>query len=508
VVVVVVVLAGCGSTVSVESAGSVGAEGLGPASTGTPAGAFKASSPANGPGGPASSGSDAGSTGSPAGALSAALGGAGAAILAGGGSGVSVASGPIQLGIFYTSGLTALATAFGAGESGAALNPKAGSEAVISYINQHGGLAGHQISPVWASIDAFSSESFTAQDQAACATFTEDNHVFAVVASTTTHSDFVSCLAQHGTPLIAAYGGLTPSSDLTQDPLLVVDNAPSAERGAAAVGSGLIGEGWSQARWNAASSCVTATKPRIGIVFDGDEPFMHAIYSKILAPMFAQAGTPVTDTFFLNATGSPVDILAEYSQQMPNVVLKFATDCVDHVLMFLTNAVPGYTFTDDADEQGYTPRYGWDSTDLPYIVKSETSGVAQQFHGSLGVGWQPNNDVSESQFDATASAPGARCLAVFGAAGMPSTSQAASWTDLQICDSLLFVPAALAGITGPLTTAVLAQQIDNLGGGYSPSLSYRAYFSGTHRDGAVALRTFAFVDSCSCLRYTSGIQRF
>jgi hypothetical protein len=159
-----------------------------------------------------------------------------------------------------------------------------------------------------------------------------------------------------------------------------------------------------------------------------------------------------------------------------------------------------------ASTQHYTPRYGWDSDQAPLDSLEIQPSLSSELRGSLGVGWQPYNDIELSQFDATAKAPGARCLAIFTKAGLPPAGRADGYSDLQICDSLLLLQTALAGAPQPLSAQVFSTQVAALGRAYAPSLSFRSFFSATQHAGASAFRDVAFEDSCTCFRYTSGLQ--
>src|SRR5713101_8186469 len=54
-------------------------------------------------------------------------------------------------------------------------------QAVIDRINASGGLLGHKLEPVFYLYQGTSSASAAQQDQAGCAAFTQDNHVFAAL---------------------------------------------------------------------------------------------------------------------------------------------------------------------------------------------------------------------------------------------------------------------------------------------------------------------------------------
>jgi len=513
-------VAACGTTVPARVRGqadqqasalgeSSGPGGLG--ASGGLGGPATSAAPADGTDGVGGSGGTG--TGATGGSLQADAGGAGTASSLGAegppgaGSTVSVApAAPLQLGVLYIGGLQQLAAAFGS--SANSPDPSTYIAALVATINKEGGIGGHQVTVVDAEINTESTTDLSVQYQAACSTFTEDHHVFAVASPASISDDFASCLAQAHVPLVSAWGIADfGESANQQDPLIYEPNAPSAERSANVVVTNMLAEGWAAKRWGADSACAAVTKPRIGVLTETGSAY-ESVYNTIIAPRFAAAGTPITDVVYMNLGGDVASAIAEAASQSQSAVLKFASDCVDHILMRVPNPIIPELFMTAANDQSYTPRYSWDSDDAAVSAQALLGHPETELNGSLGVGWQPYTDVPLGEFDATAKAPGAPCLAIFAKAGLPASGQSDGYSDLQICDSILFLQTALSDVTGPLSVAVLQQQVTNLGSRYAPSLTYRANFSATQHDGASAYRTFAFNDACTCFQYTSGLRPF
>ena len=77
-------------------------------------------------------------------------------------------------------------------------------QAVVKWINGHGGMAGRTVVPVIHESQVETS-TFAAQAQSACSDFTEDHHVFAVVGRTSDRDDLYRCLAPKGVPFVAQH---------------------------------------------------------------------------------------------------------------------------------------------------------------------------------------------------------------------------------------------------------------------------------------------------------------
>src|SRR4051794_28015501 len=176
--------AGCASTVQQSTVSTTSAQ-PGPGPAGVVGG--KASTSSSSPGG------GAGGAGGLAGPTPTGPGGirGGSSTTAGGGpaphtdagttaSGPGVTATKIYVGISYSTNADALNQA--AGVTNAAVGDEKGyGNAVIDDINRHGGIAGRRVVPVWHDYDGTSTDTSAVQEQAACADYTQDHHVFAVL---------------------------------------------------------------------------------------------------------------------------------------------------------------------------------------------------------------------------------------------------------------------------------------------------------------------------------------
>ena len=197
-------VAACGTTVQ-QTGATTADSGFGSATgTGPAAGLSPPGGVASG-GGPATSGAAvAGSaTGSqPSASIPGASGTVGST-----GSAVPIPkSGPVLIGFATEKDITSVASALGiSGVNGGDI--EAQLKAVVGNINAHGGLAGHKIVVL--------EHEFNRQDrisnpagaaQAACADWTQDHHVFAVVDTYVVIASLpgmIDCLGKAGVPLIS-----------------------------------------------------------------------------------------------------------------------------------------------------------------------------------------------------------------------------------------------------------------------------------------------------------------
>src|SRR5687768_3348980 len=78
---------------------------------------------------------------------------------------------------------------------------------IVKYINANGGLAGRNIEMVWAPVDAAkylqAASARQGEQQRACSTFTEDNHVFSFSAIAMSEELVFECARKSQTPMVA-----------------------------------------------------------------------------------------------------------------------------------------------------------------------------------------------------------------------------------------------------------------------------------------------------------------
>jgi hypothetical protein len=238
------------------------------------------------------------------------------------------------------------------------------------------------------------------------------------------------------------------------------------------------------------------------VTFEG--PDWRQAYSQNLAPAFARAGHPVYDAVFLSISGTTANQLADASAGVQNAVLKFASECIDHVA-FVSNVAVDYLFMNVAESQGYEPRYGLSSLEAPPVIIQNLADPGTQLNGALGVGWSPFSDVDSANFDAISAQPGTLCLNILRQAGLAPSDNNSTILALPSCDGPFFVQASFARwISG--TGGTLLAAVNGLGSSYHPSGTFSALIDTGHHDGASAYRDLSFVSGCTCFEYTSGLQ--
>ena len=415
-------------------------------------------------------------------------------------------SGPVtvKVGVVYLKGLDQAYAAASGGKS-ASTDSQGDYAAVIAAINARPG-ARLRLAPTYYAVDASSTTSQADQQQSACDYFTADKHVDVVMSYTAgSNGALATCLQQHHIPLVDGFPTAeTGAGTFAHLPGLWAPSQLSLDRLGALEPTYLVHNHWVDKQWPASTSCAAVTTPRIGVV-TFDRPDWRAMYDHVVAPTFKALGHPVYDAVFINVSGSTGQQVAQASSAAQDAVLKFSSECIDHVA-FISNVVVDYLFMNVAAQQHYTPRYGLSSLEgPPTIVQNLPTSAASQLHGAIGPGWAPYADVTIGDFDATAKAPAAACVQILTKAGHAPTDNNSATLAMPSCDGPLFVAAVFDRWIAGGGTASLVSIVNGLGSSYHPSGTFAASYGDQRHDGAGAYRGFAFVDACTCFRYTSGL---
>jgi hypothetical protein len=501
---VVLLSAGCGSTVAGGGAVSP-ANGLGvPAAAG--AGATAGSSGSAGAPG-ATSGLSA-----PSGIGSSATAGGGAHTQPGAptstGSTAPVAgtavSAPgitgttIYIGASYVADAAAADSALGT----TGLNPgntQDEANVLIRYMNNHGGIAHRKIVPIW--FEGSATQNVQNEYQQACSKWTQDNKTFAFGLG-----DLAG-----GNPLFDQCAANAHAFNMTTGGVALEDR-PTLQRFGTDIDLTELSDDDAMRDTIAGLSRQSyfSGGAKVGIATWDQPDFAYGV-KHVALPMLARLGVNNVPVQYVAVPQSEGDLSAT-SASINNAVLKFRTMGIDHVLLFDgTAGINGagtlvLLWMNDAQSQHYNPRYGLNSTSGLSTLAPDLP--AQQMAGSLAVGWIPVLD--ETQHDYPASkypAAGKACLRIMAAGGEKPTTVNQTGSELGICDWLFFLKQVLDPIAGTVTVSNAMASINGVGRSFSSGAVFGVDVTGSRHDGVSTARNAAFVGSCTCYRYTSAAYR-
>jgi hypothetical protein len=390
---------------------------------------------------------------------------------------------PVSVGFEYVSvsGGTAAAGAIGSKQSPG--DEMAEYQTLVNNVNSHGGLLGHPITPVFFAYDPLGSQLST-QEQAMCASFTQDHHVFAALVLSLTTDTALSCLQRAGVVTIArgGYGSSLDSQVFRQFSHYVAAGSLSLDLLSQALVKGLHGQGF------------FGSGVKIGLVVDTGAVYTTA--QKALSKALGTYGKKLADVASVEAPTS-IQGLSQAAAGIQSAVLKFSSDGVNRVLFLEPTAAPAL-FMLDAQTQGYHPRYGLSTNDeLTMLVPTVSPS---QLTGAAGIGWYPLADVPSTS--SSLNAAGKACLNLLNSDGANLPSQSTQAAALTLCDQMTVLQTATK-LGKALSANAFMHGLNAAGSSIKTAAFFALNYSG-RRDGIAAVRDLAFEASCPCFQYSGS----
>lgn len=398
----------------------------------------------------------------------------------------------LALGLPYKYNAGAVNTAAG----GSNINPgdeQQDWQVLIDYVNRHGGIDGRKLVPVYYGYNADTTQTSQQVEQAMCAAFTQDNHVFAVLS--VADAELADCVLASGAVMVGEDFTFNDATFFAQHPDYVEPGDLSLDRIASTEVPQLVGEGYFSGH------------PKVGIVTYDDPQFAEAT-DHALVPALARAGQPspeIERIYDPNALSG----LSEEANQVSSAVLKFHTDGVDHVLFLEQSGYIPLLFLNDAESQHYYPRYGFNSQDAPELLASSGDVPADQLVGAAGIGWTPISDLAADPLDGPYSNAARRACDALMSAGGVSTAGADAELVINIyCDEVNFLRAALEQSGPRITRSSFLQGVNSLGSTFLSGFELGpTAFGPQQHDGVAAVYDYVYQTACGCMTYL-GPRRY
>lgn len=398
----------------------------------------------------------------------------------------------VEIGLPRPSNLSALAAALGGAlGAGGATAPTdqqvdAFYQAMVNYVNSHGGLLGKKIKPVYFSINPVSLAG-NAAPQEMCTDFTQDNHAFAVMDLANVSQTFISCLEKAGTIAFDPAGSSQlDDTSFAQNALYATAGALSLTRVASVEVNGLFKQGF------------FGSGAKIGLVGYNSPAFTQAV-SQALKPALAAHGLHLTDQQLVAPVAGLSDV-APTQQAISSAVLRFKNEGINEVLFFDAEGGTVNPWTQAAMAQNYFPRLGLTTDEMPseqsFLGNTRNPDQVKEFSTALGVGWSPVTDEANPPVNAT----GQLCDGIMQAAGASAAQAKLFWST---CDQLL-VFAAGVNAGGQLTSTDALSGLAKAKNLQSAELTGPPDYAGSRRDGVGSVRYLSFTAKCQCFQYSSN----
>lgn len=490
---VLLALAGCGSTRSLDSLGGRGGASNGAIGAGdsflapggdsdVQAAPSESSSSSASPGASGSADTDVASSdaGEDAGAdttdYSSYGSGAGS-----GGSGAVKANGPIEIGIPYIDSASGNAVLGSIGAGLASNDSKQLYEIYIDDLNKKGGILGRKVKGIYLKLNVNDDTATLAQT--ICTYFTQD-HKVGWVFITDIGNAVYPCLNSKGVATISAGNSDTSRTILKQTNLAQLPDTIGMDRLFSMLVDQYVAMGY------------FGTKPtdKLGVLHYDHRSVMDGVAA--LKAGLAKHNLKISDSYSIKQYTSVAEI-AGMEAAVKSAELRFRAENITHVICVESNAFLCGFFAIYAAQQGYYPRYAFSSAQpLTNVISNVPPRALER---SVFVGWRPAQDVqSESEMPASMRS----CVTFFRKNGVEISTGNAYDQAAGICDDLGFFAAALKA--GPsVTVPGFMQGASKLAGRFSPVNSF-GIAPGLHRDAASVVRRGSYVPACDCFRYSGG----
>lgn len=402
----------------------------------------------------------------------------------------------VLVGLTYTEDSAAANAALGAGGLTGG-DQKRNYEALLRYFNDRGGAHGREIVPVYHRYEATSNQPYAQQEQAACATFTEDQPVFVSLAGglqALSDGTFNACMHAAGTPILAA-SALSDQNDSSFQRWPHFVQAPTLSLDAIARlwPAGLDESGYFEPR-------TPAGETRIGLL-TYDTETMRTTAERSLKPALAELGHGFEDERYVRQPSSFSDV-SDMSAEVQSAVLAFRTAGIEHVMIQdAGNALLTLLFMNGAESQGYRPRYGLTTNNGGQLLVGAVPEA--QYDDARLVGWHPSIDVPPSRFDEPMGRGRELCDAIYADAGITFSDGNAQLVAYGQCDEFRVLLAAVEAGSGPLAQDTFTGDFLSVGTSFETAVVGPTRFAPDRRYGVARYRLAEFSGDCSCFTYTT-----
>jgi hypothetical protein len=434
-------------------------------------------------GGTTSGGATGGTSGATSGTGTGTTGATGAT-----GAGGSPSRQPIKIGIVLTA--TSNAASFGV-KLGNTYDEKQIDDALVAAMNAQGGLNGRKIVPIYAKTDT-GSNNWETDFSAACATFTQDNKVEAVLGYVFNYfSSFEACLARKGIPHLNTGFNIPDNKELSAFPLHLALDVPTIGRRSLAKLEGGVADG------------VLTPASKIGVLRDTC-PGTARSFDQVFLPAVKRLGLQVKQDISISCGSGNSDSGAAVSA-LQSAELQFASSGVDRVIFHSVSEGPALLlFTTNAESQNYRPIYLVSS--LANLESLRGFMSANQLKNVHGYGWMPTQDVPPSTYP-KANSNQARCLALLRSKNITPTSGPDFYYAYNICEAFFVYEQGLKGTGGNSRGAAVMAAVKGLGTSFTSATNEGgSTFRPSLPDAPRAARHLVYTASCTCFSYT-GPQR-
>ncbi|WP_433382730.1 ABC transporter substrate-binding protein [Actinoplanes sp. CA-142083] len=363
-------------------------------------------------------------------------------------------------------------------------DPRKQVEALATYVNAHGGIAGRKLDAVYENYEA--SADSPAAETTLCSKITQDDKAFAVVLTGQLQSNARPCYAQRRTLMLDATLIANDQGTFTSlAPYLWTGSYPEYTAFATSFLDVLGREKFFGGRSVA------------GIVA-ADSPANRAVYEKVVTPALKKLGVAGT-VGWIDTTD-----LGTLNTGLNQAAVNFRGKSIDRVF-FLGGARIAPFFMTTAAAQNFTARYGVSTFDNPsFMVANPGTIPPGALKGMVGIGFAPALDVPDTALPFPSTDAERNCQGIYAAAGISFKQRENARVAFAYCDAALLLQAGARDV-GELTAASWGRGAQALGTSFQTATGFGGELGPSLYAAGSGYRVLKYDDGCPCFTYAGGV---
>jgi hypothetical protein len=367
--------------------------------------------------------------------------------------------------------------------------------AMIQEVNKAGGIQGREVEPLYYRFEGASSQTIDQQSQAACAHWTEDNEVFAFFWSDA-NGVLQECAKKEGAivPLPDPFFSALPE-DFQRYPNLYEVSGLDVVRAGEVTVAGLDRQRY------------FSKDPKLGIVL-WDDPKYVAALERGFVPALKSAGIELATEPAQITPPQTLQDLGATSADINSAVLRFQSQGITHVMLLdgpaglCGGGCMGTLFMRRAEQQGFRPRYGFNTNNIPKDGLAQGLYPAEQLSGSVAVEWADWDETYDAGWHLNRARE--TCFDLMRKHGVPLENINQRLLARTACEQLWFMLATVQKMgNATLNAANFTAGVNTIGSSFQDPSAYAITLSAKHHDGVAAARNMKFDDSCGCYKWTT-----
>ena len=369
---------------------------------------------------------------------------------------------------------------------------------LVKWINDNGGIAGRTVVPVIRSFPQ--EESSPGLEQQFCNKFADDDQVFAVMLvgqlQEATRFCYASKRVLHFETTAYAY-----DSTLFEQaaPYYWSLATPAIDQALRALPGLLQGQQFFDPMPGR-----DETQTAVGVVM-WDTPYAKRLFQRDLQPALAAVGQDVA--VLRTVDGSTIGTM---QKGLTDAIVAFRNAGVNRVF-FIGNAPLAPFFMNQAENEGYRPRYALTSADQPRFAADPGGGkVPLQARDAVGLGYQPEVDVEDDQYPwpDPNNETEQLCMQVLTAGGHQWSARKNASIAFGYCGGLLMLKKGAETITDGVTPELWAHHAEHNLVGFESPLNFGSTFGPGDHAGPDTYRLLKWFADCECFKYVGDPARF